>query len=557
MPNEVFDSLLSWLDQWMQVVDGKFTTEDAYAKYDYHRKIKDIYNLYKVNVPEYDEPKTLTDSEKEAFKNQMIAVESKFKGLRMFGQSSKTTIKKALRDGEKDFAYFVRDKRSKKVEQGNARTTLSFDPKKAKEAFELLANYMEDIKRSPEASYISAFKVLGPNYQGERTDSAIMYLTTSDKKIIDKIVKELDARFKKAGIEMYDHAPLGMKKWSPGFSFSQQGPFSSSHGLARSKIINDATDILVNDADSDLSKEAMKKALQESLKKNGYDSDKPEFLDLINFVENIETTETDTETRRDILKRYILNNKDKGVTKIISANKEMFKKELKQLDKKYKKDDKKSNPAEAPYSVNDQVLSLDEDFGDDGDEIDVNSTVVEKDITDAMVYGKIMRFRDLFGANKEVEDILESHVRNKCEELEKDDRLFMLAMEKASLSVKMNRAADIWPKEESDKTIKALEKQMTAIEKEVKEINDRIVVMRREKEAIDKKIKKVREDITKQRQQPRIPVQKSEDDKSKEASAADNKKDSSDSASNASDPSSSDSDKKSKIHKRRKSNHKK
>ncbi|WP_113671825.1 T3SS effector HopA1 family protein [Vallitalea guaymasensis] len=553
MPNEVFDSLLSWLEQWMQVVDGKFTTEDAYAKYDYHRKIKDIYNLYKVNVPEYDEPKTLTESEKEAFKNQMIAVEDKYKGLKMFGQSSKTTIKQALREGKKDFAYFVRDKRSKKIEQGNARTTLSFDPKKAKEAFELLANYMEDIKRSPEASYISAFKVLGPNYQGERTDSAIMYLTTSDKTIIDKIVKELDARFKKAGIEMYDHAPLGMKNWSPGFSFSHQGPFSSSHGIARSKIINDATDILVKDVDSDLSKEAMKKALQESLKMNGYDIDKPEFLDLINFVENIENTETDTETRRDILKRYILNNKDKGVTRIISANKEMFKKELKQLDKKYKK----SKSKEAPYSINDQVLSLDEDFGDDGDEIDVNSTVVEQDITDAMVYGKIMRFRDLFGANKEVEDILESHVRNKCEELDKEDRLFILAMEKASLTVKMNQAADLWPKEESDKAIEALEKQMTTIEKEVKEINDRIVVMRREKEAIDKKIKKVREDITKKRQQPRIPVQHPQDDKIKEANAADNKKDSGDSASDVGDANSSDSDKKSKIHRRRKSNGKK
>ncbi|GMQ62121.1 T3SS effector HopA1 family protein [Vallitalea maricola] len=555
MPNEVFDSLLSWLEQWMQVVDDKFTTEDAYAKYDYNRKIKDIYNLYKVNVPEYDEPKTLTDSEKEAFKNQLVAVEGKYKGLRMYGQSSKTTIKKALRDRKKDFAYFIRDIRSKKVEQGNSRTTLSFDPKKSKEAFELLAKYMEDIKRSPEASYINGLKVLGPNYQGERTDSAIIYLTTSDKEIIDKIVKELDDRFKKAGIEMYDHAPLGMKKWSPGFSFSQQGPFSSSHGMARSKIINDATDILVKDADSDLSQEALKKALQESLKMNGYDTDKPEFLDIINFVENIETTDTDTEIRRDILKRYILNNKDKGVTKIISANKEMFKNELKQLDKKYN-DDKKSNPAEAPYSVNDQVLSLDEDFGDDGDEIDVNSTVVEKDITDAMVYGKIMRFRDLFGANKEVEEILESHIRNKCEELEKEDRLFILAMEKVALSVKMDRAADIWPKEESDKTIKALKEQITTIEKEVKEINDRMVVMRREKEALEKKIKKVREDITKQRQQQRIPIQKSEDDKSKESDAADKKKDS-DSASNVSDASSSDSDKKSKIHRRRKSNIKK
>ncbi|GMQ57445.1 hypothetical protein AN1V17_18400 [Vallitalea sediminicola] len=556
MPNEVFDSLLSWLEQWMQVVDGKFTTDEDYAKYDYNRKIKDIYNLYKVNVPEYDEPKTLTDSEKETFKNQLIAVETKFKGLRMYGQSSKTTIKKALRAGKKDFAYFVRDKRSKKIEQGNSRITLSFDPKKAKEAFELLATYIEDIKRSPEASYINAFKVLGPNHQGVRTDSAIMYLSTSDKEIIDKIVKELDDRFKKAGIEMYDHAPFGMKKWSSGFSFSQQGPFSSSHGMARSKIINDATDILVKDVDSDLSKEAMKKALQESLKMNGYDTDKPEFLDIINFVENIETTDTDTETKRDILKRYILNNKDKGVTKIISANKEMFKNELKQLDKKYK-DDKKRSPAEASYSVNDKVLSLEEDFGDDGDEIDVNSTVVEKDITDAMVYGKIMRFRDLFGANKEVEDILESHIRNKCEELEKEDRLFMLAMEKVALSVKMDKAADIWPKEESDKTIKALEEQMTTIEKEVKEINDRIVVMRREKEAIDKNIKKVREDITKKRQQPRVPIKNPQDDKSKESSVVDNKKGSGDSASSVSEASGSDSDKKSKLHRRRKSSHKK
>ncbi|WP_339366051.1 T3SS effector HopA1 family protein, partial [Vallitalea maricola] len=75
------------------------------------------------------------------------------------------------------------------------------------------------IKRSPEASYINGLKVLGPNYQGERTDSAIIYLTTSDKEIIDKIVKELDDRFKKAGIEMYDHAPLGMKILVTIFSF--------------------------------------------------------------------------------------------------------------------------------------------------------------------------------------------------------------------------------------------------------------------------------------------------------------------------------------------------
>ncbi|GKX29627.1 hypothetical protein SH1V18_21070 [Vallitalea longa] len=556
MPNEVFDSLLSWLEQWMEVVDGKFTTEDAYGKYDYYRKIKDIYDLYKVNVPEYDEPKTLTDSEKEAFKNQMIAVESRFKGLRMFGQSSKSTIKRAFSSGKTEFAYFVTDRRSKKIGEGSARTTLSFDPKKAKEAFELLATYMEDIKRSPEASYISSFKVLGPNHQGVRTDSAIIYLTTGNKEIIDKIVKEVDKRFKKAGIEMYDHAPLGMKNWAPGFSFSQQGPFSSSHGFARSKIINDATDILVNDADSDLSKEAMKKALQDSLKMNGYDTDKPEFLDIINYVENIETTETDTETRRNILKRYILNNKDRGVTKLISSNKEMFRNELKQLDKKYK-DDKKSAPAEAPYSVGDQVLSLDEDIGDVGEEIDVNSTVVEKDITDAMVYGKIKRFRDLFGANKEVEDILESHIRNKCEELDKEDRLFILAMEKASLAVKMNQAADIWPKEESDKAVKKLQEQITTVEKEVKEINDRLVVMKSEREAIDKKIKKIRENETKRRQQSRVPIMNADDDKSKESDDAADKKDSGNSASDVSDASSSDSDKKSKIHKRRKSNLKK
>lgn len=613
MPNKVFDSLYTWFDQWTQVANDLFETVDDYAQSDYYDKLDKIYDLYAENVPQYDEPKTLSDDEKDAYKEAMIEVEDEYKYLSMFGQDdNRISIKEAVGLGGDDFAFFMQDIENKNVNEGNARLTLSFDPKKAKEAFGVLAKYLDDIRGSEEAASINSLKVLGPDFQGERTDSAIIYLSRSDKTIIDKIVKDLDARFAKAEIARYDHTPLGMKKMASGFAFSQQGPFSSSHGFARAKIISDATDIYFKKAsiDFDESEEAKKRALQESLRINGYNLEEPESLDMLNYVENLETTEVDSGTRRDILKRYIGSYQTVDAAKTVSMNGEMFGHELNYLSDKYElqrnkyaehftylneiekqaqlkeeqakliaqiEEQEKEKPfslngitlsigksdedqdENKAYAINGKTLSLDSAFSDDyfhestKPSFDMDSQEVEKDIVEAMVYGKIMRFRDLFGMNKEVEGILENHTRQNCEELAKEDRLFKLHMQKVVLSAKLKAVGDKLPKEATDKTAKALQEEINAIEKEEKEVNDRIVVLKAQKETLDEIVKKVRQDMIQKRQQLRNIGQKAKDDKSKDSDASHVNQASGSSADNTSSSSSPDNgDKKPKSPKRRK-----
>lgn len=316
MPNEVFDSLILWANKAMRKVQEL----DDYEDMTYAQRLALAYDAYSGDLPaEYaNGKKKLKPYQKQRMNKTMKEVEAHFsKNLNMYSQDHvDETIKEDIdKHGGDSFAYFMEYRKPTATEadkKGQGRITLNFDPAKADKAFGLLAQYLTSIEGSKLATYINQLKVLGPKDQGDRTDSGIIYLHKMDDWAIKKIAADIGTIFKANGIEMYNHTPYGMKPLATeldgkksddqvgqsGFSYSQQGPFSSSHGLARAKIIVDAMDRYAHD-DS----KSMRQVMTDVLTEGGYNAEKPESLDLINYLDNYDTTTFNVAERKELLQK--------------------------------------------------------------------------------------------------------------------------------------------------------------------------------------------------------------------------------------------------------------
>lgn len=326
MSKEVFNSLLAWANKAESILDrSKIPTDEA-------ERISMWYNIYKTNRPDYTEggtkQATLTDEEKKQFSQKMVDMEKKYAGtLKMFGQGNqKKNIQYAVDKGSGDFAYFMRPIRDKEQEKGggDSRITLSIDPKKADQAFQALAGYLSLMKDSEVGKSIKSLKLLGPNYQGDRTDSSIIYLDTTDSSVVKDLANDIKAILDSKDIKMYDHTPYGMEKVETGFSFSQRGPYSSSHGMARSKVIDDT--VMNYIANSKLS---MEDALRHALVINGYNPDDASRLDKNNYIKHFDTIEKKVRMKKFILEGML--EKDHEAIAIYKNDREDFQYELNAL----------------------------------------------------------------------------------------------------------------------------------------------------------------------------------------------------------------------------------
>ncbi len=138
-----------------------------------------------------------------------------------------------LEDALEEFAYFVQPKK-RKEKPYKARLSLSFNSQFAGAIFEKLVQFISEGKNR---NLVEKLKVMGPQEQGTRTDSAVIYLNTDNPTQIKNIAKELreyiDERV------FYAHVPLGMREVSKGISTAVYNPKSlnTSHGHAIASLV--------------------------------------------------------------------------------------------------------------------------------------------------------------------------------------------------------------------------------------------------------------------------------------------------------------------------------
>lgn len=364
MAGETYNSLLRWLKEVLNNIteeDLKLSQEDRAYKW---------YNTYSQDVPAHIQGQSgapiFTPMEKGKLIGVMESVNERVKDrISIVGQSHQdATLEDAINDGARDFAFYMsyKDNNSVDASEGEGRLTLSFDPKKADKAFELLGTYLKSVEKTKTGRKINSLKVLGPDYQGTRTDSGIIYLNTSDNSVVEQIGKELAQLFGSAGIQLYDHTPMGMKRIDKGMSFSQRGPYSSSHGFARAKIIDDAVNVYLKGG-----KMTMEQALTEAIKRNGYDEEDPSILKEQNYIRNYDFIEMPMDERVDKLLGFLQVAK-KDENDYIRENERVS------GDLSYLK------------AIRNQGNGLNDD-----------------DFKRALVYGAVGRYKGLFGADEDVE----------------------------------------------------------------------------------------------------------------------------------------------------------
>ncbi len=181
-------------------------------------KIEEVVNKYKgkVNIT----PQTVFFNEGDIFHNDYFLNNG-------FSKWKKTFPMDALAE----FAYFIEPKFSK-PKPYKARLSLAFTPKFGGEIFEKLAQF---IVKGKNKKLVNELKMMGPQVQGTRTDSGVIYLNTDNEAEILKVTKELlnyiDESF------FYDHVPLGMQPVSKGISAAIYNPKgSTSHGEAMANV---------------------------------------------------------------------------------------------------------------------------------------------------------------------------------------------------------------------------------------------------------------------------------------------------------------------------------
>ncbi|WP_076588374.1 T3SS effector HopA1 family protein [Vibrio ostreicida] len=138
-----------------------------------------------------------------------------------------------------EFAYFISPQEMRLENDGpHSRIALTVDSHKARELVPFLADI---VAKEP---CIESAKIMGPDEQGNRTDSAIIYFNHADIKKANEISEKIS---QKIGHTLLPHTPTGMKCLTPGVSYSEfsdihpdGGKTSSSHGLARAQILTSA-----------------------------------------------------------------------------------------------------------------------------------------------------------------------------------------------------------------------------------------------------------------------------------------------------------------------------
>lgn len=402
MPSS-FEGLKNWADKAIQYVKANSVQYNGLSGKD---QLEAMYDIYAKDQPFTKEDELEAKKQMELF-NKMVETEGKNEKLSMFPQSMrkygidsieayknklietldkrKKSLESALESAEKlspdirkrieaeiqnlntkiqnppnplnEFAYFMerKDIKDKIQEDGASRLTLTFKPGKAGEVFEKLAAYLSDDKNAGKWKYIKQAKVMGPSGQGTRTDSAVIYLSTSNPDIAKAIAEDIKKKVDIGESNWVDHTPFGMQGMSgSGIIYSQRDPRQSSHGLARSAIIKAVVDEYQKTGDK--TKFDVKKTLKKVLKRNGYNENKPHLLDFNSYKE--------------MLKKKILDANAFDVPKILKSEFAKMKKSFGNFDQDIVRREI-MNHYDAMYDADGSDFAVEpDDFTDDLNKLD-------------------------------------------------------------------------------------------------------------------------------------------------------------------------------------------
>ncbi|GEM75451.1 hypothetical protein VSA01S_15630 [Vibrio sagamiensis NBRC 104589] len=227
---------------------------------------KTLYDLYANDKPIGHSP--LKENDKKVFFYSLFEMSKKNK---IIIQSQSGIPLSVLRSNKKaafsEFAYFIIPNRSKQKSEGqHSRIALSFDSQYAKTVLPLLASIVSKEKS------IDCAKIMGPDEQGVRTDSAIIYFEHTNADKIEKVVNNLR---EKLGGMLTPHTPIGMKSKYPGISYSEFSNIhpdgkkaSTSHGMARAEILTSAIKTYV--MQSERSATNLEQIIDNTFQKSGY-----------------------------------------------------------------------------------------------------------------------------------------------------------------------------------------------------------------------------------------------------------------------------------------------
>lgn len=451
MPNEVIKRMSEWADLVYKEHGG------AYEGFEKQKQLEEAYKYYKKDLPsELTEggakaPQGLNEAEKGLYRQRILGVYEKNKAdISMYPQGKKEEeLTKEVSEYGQSFAYFMVDRKNieaNKYDGGSdARLTLTFDFKKAANAYEVLADVLEEIKMDPILSKaVGKLKVMGPKNQGLRTDSAVLYMNTTDKMVLSRITSRLTKAFGKKGIGLYDHAPFGMKTLARGISVSHRGLFSSSNGMDRANIIREAVMEKIKNPDL-----KMENLVSKVYKERGYDPDSPEQLDKVNYLENYDKNERSVNSKRRAILKYADMESD-------------AERDLAKQDRQF-----------GFYTQAYEALTKKDPESDQ-----------ESRIKQALIDGAIRSFTKRFGSDEDLEKALEQHIVNAHESVFLDVLLSDLSGEITKLSQSLD---ELVKEEDADK-----EKDDVDLERaqertrKVKQLQKRIQTLEGDKRALSR-----------------------------------------------------------------------
>ncbi|MBE4085721.1 hypothetical protein HJ107_02535 [Vibrio parahaemolyticus] len=203
------------------------------------KKIEDtLYDIYAANKPRGHN--SLNDNEKLELLSSICEASGR-KDIFIQPQSGHSFVDliKNKKSAFDEFAYFIHPKVGRNYHDGShSRIALTVDSHKAKQIVPFLAEIVA------KEQCIDCAKIMGPDEQGVRTDSAIIYFNGSDINKANEVAKQIKTII---GDTLISHTPIGMKCLIPGVSYSEfsnihpdGGEASTSHGMARAQILTSA-----------------------------------------------------------------------------------------------------------------------------------------------------------------------------------------------------------------------------------------------------------------------------------------------------------------------------
>ncbi|OWO79997.1 hypothetical protein B5C26_19355 [Photorhabdus luminescens] len=148
-----------------------------------------------------------------------------------------------------------------------ARLTINVD----KAHFNSLANALTQLFNDDNRGWLEQAKIMGPKNLGNRTDQAVIYLSSAGVEHAHAIGNKLNKLL--PATAFIEHTPTGMYRVGKGIAYSEtvEGE-SSSHGQSRARLIAAAG------TESLLTNTPIEKTLSRTLQKRGYDIHNPALL---------------------------------------------------------------------------------------------------------------------------------------------------------------------------------------------------------------------------------------------------------------------------------------